>query len=205
MTIDLSTLGSLAGSLARAGLPALGTVLGTILPPPYDIVASGAFKLVAVAMGVDPATPNAPATVQAAVDADPQAAVTKLQTIELAHKDAADAVNEELRIRTADVQDARAATARLVALGSPMQWGPAVISLIIIIGYAICCIVPLPHDAVQAGMYETVKLLAVTVASYWLGSSTGSRAKDDHLASLATTPTVNAQPGSRVSAGTISR
>ena len=201
--MDLSNLGSLAGSLLKAGLPMLGPILGDAAPFAFNLLVRPAFAEIAAALGVNPESPDAAQQVQAQVDANPSDAVAKLQAIEQAQKDAADAANEELRLRLLDVQDARAAEGKLVAANSPMQWGPAVISFVIILGYAICCIVSLPNAAVQAGMYETIKLLAVTVASYWLGSSTGSRAKDDHLAALARAPTVNAQPGSHVSSGVI--
>lgn len=60
-----------------------------------------------------------------------------------------------------------------------------------------------PDSGVVNVLVGTLATAFGAVVNYWLGSSAGSRAKDDHLADLARAPTVNAMPGSRVSGGVI--
>lgn len=116
--MDLSTLGPLAASLTRAGLPALGTILGAVVPPPYDLMVKPAFAAISWAMGVDPAASDASEQVQAKVDADPAGAQQQLQHIEDTHADAA----AELQAYLADVQNARSTQVEYIKANSLQQW-----------------------------------------------------------------------------------
>lgn len=71
-------LGGLAESFIRAGAPVLGEVLGSVLPFPFNLVASRALGAVAGALGVPPDA----GSISAAIDKDPGAAAAKLQSIE---------------------------------------------------------------------------------------------------------------------------
>ncbi len=208
MNLDLTTLEPLAASLARAGLPALGTILGAAVPFPFNLMVGPAFNAISASMGVDPTAANAPQAVQAAVDADPAGAAAKLQTIEQAHKDAADALNEELRLRLSDVQNARATEVALSSASSPLANASAVVSTVIVAGFIGIVGVMLFHPVVDNGVVSVLVGTMATafgaVVNFYLGSSAGSQAKSETLASLAKAPTVNAGPGSHVSGGVVS-
>lgn len=191
--MNWTSLAPLAGSLARAGLPALATVLGTVLPPPFDLVAGAAFKLISAAVGVDAAAPDAPSQVQAAVDASPADAVTKLQAIEQAHKDAADAFNRELELRLADVQNARSTEAEYVKAGSFMQAVPGIWTLVVALTFcgtlSVLILRPVAMTEVVGGLVNT--LLGILIGeltrcgNFWLGSSQSSRLRADQAIDFA--------------------
>lgn len=191
--MDLSTLAPLAGSLARAGLPALGTLLGAVLPPPFDLIPGPLFRGIAAALGVDPAAPTAPADVQTVVDADPAAAASKLQALEQSHKDMADAANEELRIRTADVQHARTTEVEYVKAGSFIQAIPGIWTLAVVTAFIASLGVLIGqtfnYSVEQSGLLHILfGVLVDEVArcgTFWLGSSQNSRLRADQAIDFA--------------------
>ena len=132
--MDPTTLLSLAGSLARAGLPALSSILGAVVPPPYDLLVKPTFSAVAWALGVDPTIANAPAAVQAKIDADPATAAQQLQYVEEAHADAA----AELQAYLADVANARSTSVTLAQIGT---WPATLLAAApAILGVFNCCL-----------------------------------------------------------------
>ena len=165
--------------------------------------------LVSKVMGVDPESSTAPAEIQAKVDADPADAAAKLQTIEAAHKDAADAANEELRLRLADVQDARATNVEYVKAASPIAWAPVIISMMAALGFygTIAALLFFKGDMTenQATLLNILVGIEATsfsaVIAYWIGSSSSSRSKDEALIGMAKQPQVIQGPNSHVSGG----
>lgn len=101
-----------------------------------------------------------------------------------------DAETSALQAQLADVQDARATTVKLAEAGSPMQYGSAVVSVIVVVGF--CGLSWLAMNP-PAGVKENVVLyllgawqsLATAVVGYWIGSSAGSASKDVALKQLA--------------------
>jgi hypothetical protein len=100
---------------------------------------------------------------------------------------------EEFRARTADVGDARSKTLELAKEGSAIAWGAPVVSTIITVGFfaVLLLMVFKPFDESAT---LTIQLLNVVigalvasftaVVNYWLGSSQGSRDKDETVRSL---------------------
>ena len=191
--MDLASFGPLAASLARAGLPALGTLLGAVLPPPFDLIPGPLFRGVAAVLGIDPETPDAPASMQAAVDADPATAAAKLQTLEQSHKDMADAANEELRLRLEDVQQARTVEVEYVKAGSFIQAVPGLWTIGIAVSFfstlGVLIFRPVTMTDVVAGLVNI--LLGVLVGefsrcgNFWMGSTQTGKLRGDQAIDFA--------------------
>jgi hypothetical protein len=107
-----------------------------------------------------------------------------------------DAVNrqalEELNSRIADVASARSQTVELAKAGSPIAWGSSIVSVLAIAVFA-GFVYMLFAKVVPEGMKEALLLLGGSAAtgygmvlSYWLGSSSGSAAKDATLRAAVT-------------------
>lgn len=75
---------------------------------------------------------------------------------------------------------ARAQMAALVSSGSALRWGAAVVTLIILTMFGF---VIFTDTRIDADLKETLKVLSVAAASYWIGSSAGSASKDNRLTS----------------------
>jgi hypothetical protein len=79
----------------------------------------------------------------------------------------------------------------LVEKGSPMAWGAAVVSLIVVCGFVVLSLLAMKPEA--AGVRSDVVLyllgawqsLATSVIAYWVGSSAGSATKDAALKQIA--------------------
>ena len=91
---------------------------------------------------------------------------------------------EELNTRIADVASARSQTVELAKAGSAIAWGSPVVSVLAIVVFA-GFVYMLFAKVVPEGMKEALLLLGGSAAtgygmvlSYWLGSSSGSAAKD---------------------------
>lgn len=89
------------------------------------------------------------------------------------------------RADDADRAGARAAQAAAAERGSPLAWGAAVTSLVVLgafvsSGYFLATR-PVPEGSFQlvVGYFETIKTLATAAVFYWVGSSRGSAAKDE--------------------------
>jgi hypothetical protein len=94
---------------------------------------------------------------------------------------------EELNARIADVASARSQTVELAKAGSPIAWGSSIVSVLAIVVFA-GFVYMLFAKVVPEGMKEALLLLGGSAAtgygmvlSYWLGSSSGSAAKDATL------------------------
>lgn len=210
--MDFSALAPLAASLARAGLPTLGTLLGNTLPFPLNLLAKGAASAVMAALGVDPAAPDAPQQAAAAVaTADPDK-MAKLQSIEATHKNDLDAAQAELDTLTKDVQNSRATQMGYVEAKSPLQWVAPVWTVIIAIGFFSVTGALLWHSVDLTGNQAAILnvLLGVLTAAFaqcgnfWMGSSKGSQEQSRTLQGLAKAPSTVVQ-GSNSHVGTTKR
>jgi hypothetical protein len=97
-----------------------------------------------------------------------------------------------VKAELADLSDARAATLALAKAGSPLQWGAAVMSAVIVAGFVALSVFmawhPIPETPLVTGLVQTMQYAFVAVVGYWLGSSSGSQAKTEHLAAIAARP-----------------
>jgi ABC-type multidrug transport system fused ATPase/permease subunit len=100
---------------------------------------------------------------------------------------------EELKARSADTADARSKTLELARQGSSIAWGAPVMSTIIVIGFFAVLLVmvfrPFNQDATLTIQLLNIVIGALVasftaVVNYWLGSSEGSRSKDETVRSL---------------------
>lgn len=192
--MDPTTLIPLAGSLARAGLPALAAILGAVVPPPFDLLVKPTFSAVSWALGIDPTIPNAPAAVQAKVDADPRTAQQQLAHVEEAHADAA----EEVKAYLADVQNARGMEITLAGERSPVQWGAPVVSAIAISGFVVVAVLVMLGKGGESGSAQLVLGAMITgwttVIQFWLGSSKGGSDRANQMATMLNRSIANAAP-----------
>jgi hypothetical protein len=91
---------------------------------------------------------------------------------------------EALRASIGDLGSARAQEADLVKANSPLSWAPAILSLFILVAFAVnlyvVLVVGVKADSQTLGnvLLGTLTAMATQVANYWLGSSLGSKAKD---------------------------
>jgi hypothetical protein len=189
------------GASAGSIVPGVGTAIGAI---------GG------LAMGIEPAIgqwlfgKNAPA-VQAAVSSlatsvtgttDPQeqataladAAVAAKMRIGLAQIAAQQAEAgwqdhvDELTARLSDVANARGQEEALTKAGSPVQWAPVVISVVVlatfgaVVGALLLRAVPAGSEALINVLLGTLATMAVSVVSFWVGSSSDSRVKTHYMA-----------------------
>jgi hypothetical protein len=165
--MDWKALGGAIGPLAQIGLPALGTLFGG---PLGGAIGGIAGKAVAGALGVEP-TPQA---VRQAIADDPHGAAEKLKALEEETAQRKDVLD--------DVADARATTVRLVQAGSPIAYGPIAVSLIATLGFVIVSVIAMraaPGDRdVTLFLLGAWNTAFASVMAYWVGSSSGSRAKD---------------------------
>jgi hypothetical protein len=100
---------------------------------------------------------------------------------------------DEMKARAADIADARSKTLDLARQGSAIAWGAPVVSITITVGFfaVLLLMVFKPFDETAT---LTIQLLNVVVGAlvasftavvnYWLGSSEGSRSKDETVRSL---------------------
>lgn len=172
--MDLATI---AGTLARLGAPILGGALGG---PAGAAVASTIIDKLAGAFDV-PATPDAVG--EALARSEAAAVVKRVEAT------AGPDIMAELNAILADRQSARAATAAHVSAGSSLQWGAPVVSVVVLLGFALLSYMALypPEGAntnVVLFLLGTWSAMATAVVGYWVGSSAGSKAKDETIASL---------------------
>ena len=120
-----------------------------------------------------------PAAVQQQVDADP----TKADAL----KARLGADTDELKTELADVADARASELALAKLGSPVQWGTSIVSVVATIGFVAAALLVLLHGGEpSAAANQVLGAMIVgwtTVLTYWLGASKGG---SDRAAQMAT-------------------
>lgn len=99
------------------------------------------------------------------------------------------AETDALRAELGDLQDARGTTVALARAGSPVAWGAPVVSCAVTFGFigilAMLTLHALPDGGVVNVLVGTLATAFGSVVNFWLGSSAGSQAKTQHLASLA--------------------
>lgn len=178
----------LAGTLIKAGAPIIGGALGG---PLGGMIGGALGDVVANALGVSP-TPevvnNAISTMPAdqlapklaAAEAEAQAKWPALAEIAKAYY-AAD--TEMVKAGTADNANAREEMRELQQTGSALGYSAAIMSILVTFGFI--AILGLYIYKPPAASSEVISLLVGTLAgaftqvvSFWLGSSSSSRAKD---------------------------
>ena len=196
----------LAGTLVKAGAPIIGGALGG----PIGTMIGGAIgNVVANALGVE-ATPEA--VDKAIATTPPEVLVAKLSAAEAEAQAKwpalADMVKaqeegrtERFKTGTKDNADARDLQVELVKAGSPIQWAPMVVSMIILIGYfsVLYILFTRPFAKLDDNfkdilifMLGALQVGVGQVINYWLGSSAGSAAKDSAMRDITATSVVAA-------------
>jgi hypothetical protein len=130
----------------------------------------------AVTAAVQAVTGSTDPTVQGTALMDPEAAMklrVAFATIATNAQTAWDAA------RMADTAGARAQTLDLARLGSPLAWGAAVVSTIVMCVWAYATVA---HVALGDGELRLLDAALVLTLGYWLGSSAGSARKSDTIA-----------------------
>ena len=156
------------------------SILLTLLPALGSLVANGKAKdLVGIGTRVaqDIFGTSVPAEIVEAMKTDPASVdVFKARLTE---------ATEQLRVELADTADARQQTIKLVEMGSPPQWAPAVLSGVIILAFVFVTAAMLfravPDSQIVMVLFGQLSGLTGGVMQYWLGSSQSSRAKDAEL------------------------
>ena len=127
---------------------------------------------------------DSPSDVEKAIAADPNTALQFKQALIQAEADARRQAHEEILARLADVQGARSQTVSLAQVRSPIAWGAVVVSVIVLVGFAIMLWLVI-REEVPANQRDMVTLLlgtlagmASSVVAYWVGSSSGSMQKN---------------------------
>ncbi len=178
----------LAGQLAQAGLPSLGTLLGTAFGGPLGAGIGGAVgRGAAAAIGAALGVPPTPEAISTAVAADPEGARIKLAQIEADAKVQADYL--------ADVQSARQMEVVAIQADHGVAWVPVVITgLVYCLVAAIMVSVAmgwLREDGILVGWVLGVGTMST---SFWFGTTDQSRRKDNTLSQVATSA-VTPSPG----------
>lgn len=98
--------------------------------------------------------------------------------------------HDELIARMADTQSARDQTVKLAQMGSPLAWGAAIVSFIVVAAFAVVAWLvfneAIPNQNREMALYLVGQLSGFVGAaiSYWLGSSAGSASKDQTIKKL---------------------
>ena len=106
--------------------------------------------------------------------------LTRLRNANSAYHDEVVLPHSKLKAHIADTQGARDTMVALSREKSPLAYGAAVVTAVLLglFGYIIVA-----NPALDEGIKETIKVLTVAAVSYWVGSSRGSAAKDTPLLS----------------------
>lgn len=195
----------LAGTLIKAGAPIIGGALGG---PLGGMIGNALGDVVANALGVSPtpevvnnAITSTPADILgpklAAAEAEAQAKWPALAEIAKAYY-AAD--TEMVKAGTADNANARQEMRDLQQTGSALGYSAAIMSILVTFGFI--AILALYIYQPPAASSEVISLLIGTLAtsfsqvvSFWLGSSSSSRAKDATIGiAMANTPPAPPKP-----------
>lgn len=108
-------------------------------------------------------------------------AASRAATVAKANQDA-------LVAQLADIASARTATLQLAQAGSPLSWGAAIVSIVVLLTFgtamALTLLRALPENAepVLNVLLGSLTAMATSVVSYWVGSSVGSARKDARFA-----------------------
>ena len=177
-------MNDLIAALLKAGVPILSTLVGG----PVTTIATAVIGAVADALGTAP-TPEAITT---SINANPDNAAIVLKKLE---SDKAANYVDELNARLKDIQDARSQTLSLVREGSTIAWGSPLVSILVVVLFAIALLVfltkPIQFSESQSALLNitigTLTAAFTQVVNYWLGSSHGSASKDAALKNIAST------------------
>lgn len=203
--MDWAQMGADAAKGAAAGsvVPGIGTAIGAAGGIALDLAPElgqwlfgpGAGTTVAaVQTAVQAVTGSDDAGAQLQALADPDLARTlrvQLAGIAAARSAAASkSSQDQLMARLADVANARATTVQLAQSNSPLSWGAAIVSTVVLVTFAGVMVMSLlrtiPESAapVVNVLLGSLTTMATSVVSYWVGSSIGSVRKDARIASL---------------------
>jgi hypothetical protein len=159
-------------------------------------------QAIATLTGADPATPEGAEAAQAIIASKPDLALqlqTELLRIHAAMQAEADQAAaaqranelEQFRASLADMTGARAQTVTLAQARSPLAYGAAAISALVLLMFAGTAALalfremPPGNQTLMIGVLTSLQTMAAGVVSYWCGSSIGSSRKDATLAHLA--------------------
>lgn len=99
------------------------------------------------------------------------------------------AILDLMKLDNEDRASARTQTIELAKAGSRIAWGAPVVSLVVLLTFGLVLFLVLTKS-IPPGQETTVSLMlgalqtmAVSVVAYWVGSTAGSRAKDDLIRS----------------------
>lgn len=176
----------LIGALLKAGAPILATIVGG----PVAIIGTAVIGALADALS-SPGSPVAPTpeAVTTAINTNPNASVIVKQV----EAEKGSTFVDELNVRLKDVQDARATNLSLVKEGSNIAWGSPVVSVLVVVLFALVLTVfltkPIQFSEAQSALLNitvgTLTAAFTQVVNYWLGSSHGSSSKDAALKAIA--------------------
>lgn len=88
---------------------------------------------------------------------------------------------ETLRIEAARQADARRQTVELARAGSPLAYGAAAVSTVILLLFAVVVVAELWGMEIGDGSRRLLEYLLIAVGGYWLGSSRGSAEKTEMM------------------------
>ena len=173
-----------------------GPMLAGWLGGPRDgAIAAQIGAAVTAVTGVVTGTSDSTATAMAALAGKPELAAQLTQRLAEIHAEEVQAQTAAITaqiIASAQSQaDARAYSLGLVKAGTAMAWGAPILSGIILGSFAamlwvvLTRAVPESSQALANILLGTLAAMATQVANYWLGSSAGSSAKNETIASAA--------------------
>jgi len=183
--MDWSTVSVLVAQSA----PTLGKLLGGLIPfPGGAILGEVAGKIIAESLGVPPTPEAVGSALQTKTAEEVSAALSEAEA-------KINAEVEKFKAQLEDIQDARETNLKLAKLGSPLQWGAPVVSVIITLAFCIVLILLMTvrvnyNDVTGQALLLLIGSLStmqVSVVTYWLGSSAGSADKSAQIAVLAST------------------
>jgi hypothetical protein len=187
----------LAPTLARYGAPMiaelLDTAAGAVGGPLAGLAVTGVTNFVLNRLGAAFGVPADPATlapaIEAAAQSDPAGTQTKLQAVQDDHADLIQKAMAQAQIDEANVENARSTEIQRAVHGAWYERAaPLVLALVIVVGFF--GIMALFALGKASGGDTIMVVLATTMASafgalvnYYFGSSIGSKAKTDMIAS----------------------
>ena len=131
-----------------------------------------------------------PDAVSKAISTDPNLALQfKLALANIEDKERQRS-HDELIARMADTQSARDQTVKLAQAGSPLQWGAAIVSFIVVSAFGVVAYMvfneAIPQQNREMALYLVGQLSGFvgSAVSYWVGSSAGSASKDATIKKL---------------------
>jgi hypothetical protein len=98
---------------------------------------------------------------------------------------------DEIKTRLNDVQSARNQTIELAKSKSPIAWGAVVVSFLVLVSFGAMMYItakfdiPVSQKDNMNGLLWTLNTLAVSVVSYWVGSSASSAQKTSVMEMMA--------------------